>query len=73
MSFVRDNGYGNSEKLIDLLRKLCLEKQRIMKTSELDNILDQEIDYEDADRIIEIERKRTREYLANQIGRNVIL
>ena len=44
-----------------------------MKTSELDNILDQEIDYEDADRIIEIERKRTREYLANQIGRNVIL
>lgn len=73
VSFVRDNGYGNSEKLIDLLRKLCLEKQRIMKTSELDNILDQEIDYEDADRIIEIERKRTREYLANQIGRNVIL
>lgn len=67
VSFVRDSGYGNSEKLIDLLKRLCLENRRIMKTGELDNLLNRLIDYQNTDKIIEAERKRTREYLAKQI------
>ena len=66
-AFVRNSGYGNSEKIIDLLKRLCLENRRIMKTDELGNILNQVIDYQNIDKIIETERKRTREYLAKQI------
>lgn len=64
VSVIRNSGYGNSEKLIDLLRKLGLENRQISVMDQLDKILCKPIDYETVDIIIKSERKRTREYLS---------
>ncbi|MCM1223999.1 MAG: polysaccharide pyruvyl transferase family protein [Lachnospiraceae bacterium] len=68
VSFVRDCRYGNNEKLTDLLMRLRLENRRISKPSDIEGLLLQQIDYKNTERIIEEERKSTKEYLERQIG-----
>lgn len=65
--FVRDKGYGNSEKLADLLKRLGLESRRISKTEGMKNVLEQEFDYGKTDQIIDEGRRLAKEYLREQI------
>lgn len=67
-TLIRQSGYGNSEKLTDLLKRLKLENQTLDRMERLDEILDQEIPYEETDKIIQAERERTYQYLQQQIG-----
>ena len=55
--------YGNSEKLLDLLKKLQLEDRIITNIELMDNILDKEIDYNSVDAIIAKERQQAINYL----------
>lgn len=63
VSMVRKSGYGNSEKLADLLRRLGLESREISDLNSLDTMFKRSIDYAQVDEVIERERKRTREYI----------
>lgn len=67
VSFVRNEGYGNSEKMIDLMNRLNIKSQMIFEINDLAKIISCEPDYHDIDKIIELERKRTQEYLKNNI------
>ena len=67
VSIVRESGYGNSQKLIDLLHRLELEDRRILSISGLKK-LGMKIDYEKTDHIIQSERAKTIDYLKNWIG-----
>ena len=59
--------YGNEEKLTDLLKRLNL-KQRIMyDIEEIDKKLAEDIDYNETDEIIFCERKKTAQYLKDNI------
>ena len=62
VSVVRDSGYGNAQKLTDLLERLKLSNRRLSSISEIRK-LEKKIDYTETDRIITCERKKTREYL----------
>ncbi|WP_102343312.1 polysaccharide pyruvyl transferase family protein [Galactobacillus timonensis] len=63
VSLIRTNGYGNSEKLVDLLGRLKLEDRQIADLHNLEAYLRKSIDYTTTDRIISDERIKTREYL----------
>lgn len=67
VSFVRVSGYGNSEKLTDLLSRLSLTKQIVSKISDVAKILSQNIDYNITDKIIAQEREKTYAYLKEYI------
>ena len=67
-TIVRSEGYGNSEKLIDLLERLQLKKQIINNLNELAIILSASIDYDTTDKIIEFQRNWTYNYLKEQIS-----
>lgn len=61
--FVRSDGYGNSEKLEDLLARLQM-KDRAIRTGELlSSKLDGDIDFSVSDEVIRFEAARAREYL----------
>lgn len=66
-TLIRKSGYGNSEKLTDLLKRLKLECQTLDRMDRLDEILGQDIPYAETDRIIQAERERTYQYLRDQI------
>lgn len=70
VSLVRNSGYGNSQKLTDLLIRLKLEDRIAESLEDIDNILAKAVDYTDTDMIIKEERKNTYDYLKNAIGRN---
>lgn len=57
--------YGNYEKLMDLLERLGLSNRAAFDPSDLEKIIKSEIDYDNVNRIIEIQRKKTRTYLKN--------
>lgn len=63
VSVVRQAGYGNSEKLVDLLNRLQLKNRQLPSLDLLDEKLAETIDYANTDDIIESERVKTREYL----------
>ncbi|WP_059217043.1 polysaccharide pyruvyl transferase family protein [Lactobacillus delbrueckii] len=63
VSVVRQVGYGNSEKLVDLLNRLQLESRQLSSLNVLDAKLAESIDYTNTDDIIKHERIKTREYL----------
>lgn len=67
VSFVRKSGYGNSEKLTDLLNRLKLNDRIINDMNTLSDMLSDSIDYSKTDEIIERERKNTYEYLKGVI------
>jgi len=66
-TFVRSSGYGNAEKVSDLLKRLNLEEQIVFNVEELDEIVEKKIDYLSVNYIIENERKRAYQYLNNML------
>lgn len=67
ITFIRKNGYGNSQKLEDLLKKLKLTDRILSDLSNLDKELNNHISYEETERIIERERINSRNYLKIQL------
>lgn len=67
VSFVRSSGYGNVEKLTDLLDRLHLNDRIVCDMSELDSMLTKPIKYDKVDFIIKNERDRTYDYLKQQL------
>lgn len=67
VSKVRCEGYGNSEKLIDLLSRLKLESRIVNDLGQLEDKIQERIDYREIDEIIEKERYRSYEYLRQEI------
>lgn len=67
VTLVRESGYGNAEKLIDLLDRLCLKNRMMDNIDYLKQMLKASINYDITDAIIEEERKHTYEYLERQI------
>ena len=62
-SIVRSSGYGNAEKLTDLLQRLRLTDRILPELSQLETLLAAPINYTEADEIIRTERQRTYQYL----------
>lgn len=62
-SIVRSSGYGNAEKLTDLLQRLKLTDRILPELSQLDKLLSTPIDYTATDAVIKTERQRTYRYL----------
>ena len=61
------NGYGNEEKLADLLKRLCLEDRATMDIQNTEEINKKEIDYKQLDAFLERQRRATINYLKAQI------
>lgn len=60
---VRDSGYGNSQKMTDLLARLHLKDRILPSMDSLSNMIDVKINYTLSDDIIGAERQKTQEYL----------
>lgn len=69
VSIVRNMGYGNAEKLNDLLKKLQLTQRKIFDMSRLLEKLSEDIDFEKVDYIIEQERARSYNYLKKEVNK----
>lgn len=63
ISVVRNTGYGNSEKLNDLLEKFGLNDRIIKNLYELERRVEKKINYEKVDEVIKSERNKSYEYL----------
>lgn len=64
--FVRDSsvhGYGNAEKVMDLLERFSLTSRAVRDLSDLESIAAAAIDFSDSNEFLEAERQRAREYL----------
>lgn len=62
-----NDSYGNEEKLLDLLHRLKLNNRELKEMSELDVKFAEKINYDDTNMIIEEQRKRTKEYLRENV------
>lgn len=67
VAFVRSSGYGNFEKLCDLLRRLGLEDRVAADASRLAETLDVPVDWGVPDAAIDEGRRCAREYLVVQV------
>lgn len=65
---VRSEGYGNSEKLTDLLNRINLRERVINDFEQISILLENTIDYINVEKIIQDERLKSYEYLMRQIG-----
>lgn len=63
VSFVRGQGYGNAEKLGYLLETLQLSERIVPNTELLGDVLDDVVDFAEAEQIIKQHRERTYSYL----------
>ena len=61
------NEYGNEEKLTDLLKRLNLEEQIVKNIEDVEKMYNQTINYQTTDKIILEERKRSYDYLKENI------
>ena len=68
VSVVRESGYGNSQKLMDLLERLGLADRKLSLMSELKDFLDAIIDYSQIDDVVESERDKTRGFLKQWVN-----
>ena len=66
-AFVRSLGYGNSEKLTDLLARLGLEGRAATGADALAETLDASVDWTVPDAAIHAGREAARAYLAEQV------
>ena len=66
-TFVRSSGYGNSQKLNDLLDRLGLQ-DHVASLEQLPQKLSARVDWSSVDDRIEQERKKTYSYLCEQIA-----
>ena len=64
----QDVAYSNSEKLLDLLKKLNLTDRLISENTDLDSIFSRNIDYSAVDIIRENEKKAALDYLKNALN-----
>lgn len=62
-------GYGNEEKLTDLLKRLGLASRMTTDVKEADRINSTDIDYAEINELITTERLHTRQYLVQELGR----
>lgn len=60
-------GYGNEEKLTDLLRRTKLTDRITRNINDIEQLLNIEIDYTETFKVLEEERKNTKEYLKKNI------
>lgn len=67
-SFVRSSGYGNSEKMCDLLRRLGLEGRATSDAGVLAATLDAPVDWSAPDAAIAEGRRAAREYLSKEVS-----
>ena len=67
--FIRDRGYGNSEKLTDLINIFSLSDCVITDLKQLRKKIETEICYETIDDILTHERDKTYKYLSSNINR----
>lgn len=65
-AFVREHGYGNSEKLGSLLEMLGLEDRKVTASAELDEKIQDEIGYAEIDSLLAEWRVEAYGYLKNQ-------
>ena len=65
-AFVRSRGYGNSEKLKDLLIRLGL-KDRMAHENNFDEVLIRTIPYDEVDKTIENYRQKAKRFLKEQV------
>lgn len=68
VSVVRKNGYGNSQKLFDLLERINLQDRRLSSMKNLQILIENMIGYTKIDELIKIKRQKARDYLQEQIG-----
>lgn len=71
VSFVRKNGYGNAEKLMDLLDRLLLKERIVWDNVQIANILDKPVDYQKTDNMVRLGREKAEKYLSGQIYQTV--
>ena len=68
-TLIRKSGYGNSEKLTDLLNCLHLMNRNIDEITALDSVISENIDYESVNKIIRQERENSYNYLKENINK----
>lgn len=61
------NAYGNEEKLTDLLERLNLSNRIVYRIDDMDEKIQNNIKYNETDKIIAKERNKTYEYLKNNL------
>lgn len=66
-TFIRTSGYGNSEKLVDLIGKLQLKDRIVPDMTKIADVVDRDIDYTQTESIIVSEREKTYQYLKKNI------
>lgn len=69
VAVVRDNGYGNKQKMIDLLERLGLSNRQIKGIEHISSAFNSKIHYDETDKLIKVERTHTKKYLEQVIGR----
>lgn len=62
-AIIRKSGYGNSQKMTDLLERLHLESRMLTSIEALPELIGTKIDYTVIDQTIKMERVRTHSYL----------
>ena len=67
-SFVRSSGYGNSEKLTDLLSRLGLTSRAATGAGELVATLDAPVDWAATDAVVRAGREAARDYLKKEVS-----
>lgn len=67
VSVVRESGYGNSQKMKDLLERLDLNKRQLKSFSDINSEINDIIDYSYVDSIIKEQRAKAYEYLRSNI------
>lgn len=67
-SVVRSAGYGNSEKMTDLLSRLGMGNRLLTDLTNMKSKISVHIDYNQVDKNISHERDRTYGYLRNYIS-----
>lgn len=68
VSVVRTKGYGNSEKLVDLLKRLNLTDRIVEDVSiQLNDVMEKKFSYDATDEIIKAERQKSADYLRKVI------
>lgn len=67
LTVVRNKGYGNSEKISDLLTQLELTSRKLKDISNLEEEISQSIDYKNTECILSKRRIEAKEYLKNEI------
>jgi hypothetical protein len=73
VSVVRNSGYGNFEKMTDLLNRLGMTDRMVDDLERMDAKISEDINYEEINVFLKSERQRSYEYLKECIGREGIL